>query len=89
MINVVTQLPIGPGTTTGETSHKKGVANGICNKLGLSIKYKILGFMGGLIALILLPGIGYEPSNPIATVIGCTIGGWLGGFAREKIGKSG
>ena len=58
------------------------------NKLSLPVKYTIFGFVGGLIALILLPLIGYPPSNPIATVIGCTIGGWLGGFARKKMGKT-
>ena len=58
------------------------------NKLDLPIKYTIFGFIGGLIALILLPVIGYSPSNPIATVVGCTIGGWVGGFARKKMGKS-
>jgi len=59
------------------------------NKLGLPAKYTILGFVGGLIALVVLQLIGYESSSPIATVVGCTIGGLIGGITRKKMGKTG
>jgi len=54
------------------------------NKLGLPIKYAIIGLVGGVIAVFLVNTFGAGSTEtinysitPIATTIGGAIGGWL------------
>jgi len=60
------------------------------NKLGLPIKYAIIGLIGGIIAVFLVNTFGAGSTQTInyaITPISTTIGGFIGGWLRTRKGK--
>lgn len=59
------------------------------DKYGLPVKYAVIGLCGGIIWLIIASLIQYKTAaGPLATVAAVTIGGFAGGFIRQRMGKS-
>lgn len=50
----------------------------------LLIKYAAWGFIGGTFAIIILQFLGYESSNQAGIILGCTIGGVIGGIVNQR-----
>jgi hypothetical protein len=59
------------------------------NWLGLPVKYAVIGFIGGLIWLLIAALIGYDSaiSGPV-TLLALTFGGFIGGVIRRWAGKT-
>lgn len=59
------------------------------DKYGLPVKYAVIGFFGGVIWLIIASLIQFQSAaGPLATLAAVTIGGFAGGFIRQRMGKS-
>ncbi len=59
------------------------------DKYGLPVKYAIIGFFGGVIWLVIAYLIQYQSAaGPLATLVALAVGGFVGGFIRQKMGKS-
>jgi hypothetical protein len=59
------------------------------NKYGLPVKYAFIGFCGGVIWLIIAYLMDYPMvGGIIGTLLSVTFGGLVGGFIRQKVGKS-
>jgi hypothetical protein len=50
----------------------------------LLIKYAAWGFIGGTFVIIILKFLGYELSNQAGIILGCTIGGLIGGIVNQR-----
>lgn len=61
---------------------------GFLNKHGLPVKYAIMGLLGGILWLIIAALINYETQHQIATLISLTVGGAIGGYIRQRMGKT-
>lgn len=59
------------------------------DKFGLPIKYAVYGFAGATFAVAILDLIGWKSSQPLALVIGLTVGGAIGGFIKQRRSKNG
>ena len=59
------------------------------DRFGLPVKYGILGLLAGLAWLIIAALIGYESdSSPLAMLAAFGGGGLVGGYLRERSGRS-
>ncbi len=60
------------------------------DKFGLPVKYAVIGAFGGVIAAaaFYLFGLADEDYSPVATIVGCAAGGAIGGWIRQRRGKS-
>jgi hypothetical protein len=60
------------------------------NPYGLPVKYGVIGFIGGVIAVLLMIVFGLSEGNSfhITTPVATGIGGMIGGWIRQRRGKS-
>ncbi len=47
-----------------------------------------MGLLGGILWLIIAALINYETQHQIATLISLTVGGAIGGYIRQRMGKT-
>ncbi len=60
------------------------------DRFGLPVKYAVIGFLGALLWLLINVAMGKPlDGNAIATFIGFTLGGYIGGAIRKRRGKTG
>ena len=58
------------------------------DRFGVPVKYAILAFTGGVIWLIISNLIDYQSGlGPLGLLASVTIGGFAGGFLRQRMGK--
>jgi hypothetical protein len=59
------------------------------DRYGLPVKYAIIGFVAGVIWLLVRGVFGFESdSGPVMMLAAFTIGGLAGGWLRKRAGKS-
>ena len=54
------------------------------NRFGLPVKYAVIGFVGGLLVLIVAFAIEYRVPEPWARLAGLTLGGAIGGYILQR-----
>jgi len=58
------------------------------NRLGLPAKYGFYGLIGSLFSVACFFLLGFDMESPVLVIVGCTIGGYIGGILRKKKGKT-
>lgn len=58
------------------------------NRFGLPVKYAVIGLLGGVLGLTIAFLIGYRIEAPWASLLGIALGGAIGGYIRQRRGRT-
>lgn len=59
------------------------------DRFGLPVKYALMGVIGGVIWLIIAKLINYQSALGVfGTLASLAVGGFIGGYIRQRMGKS-